>query len=196
MYKRQLPCIAELQPVPPAQANYLDVVPTLNRLSTKGHTEIMIANNQCNPITIKAGLAVATANINDISWINKEDTTLEQITITHADDQEELNSIEQTVDSNEHKSKLLSDSAILNTDPIPQEHDITKRKPTISDKELLEKFHLDHLEPPLRTRVKKLILQYRPIWSEHPFDLGLHKYIKHNIVLTADLPPCLSLIHI
>ena len=94
------------------------------------------------------------------------------------------------MDSTEHKSKLLSDSAILNTDPIPQQHDITQRKPTISDKELLEKFHLDHLEPPLRTRIKKLILQFRPIWSEHPFDLGLHKYIKHNIVLTADLPPC------
>ena len=135
-------------------------------------------------------MAVATANINDISWINKEESTLEQITITHAPDPEELKSIEQTVDRTEHKSKLLSDSAILNTDPIPQEHDITKRKPTISDKELLEKFHLDHLEPPLRTKVKKLILQYRPIWSEHPFDLGLHKYIKHNIVLTADLPPC------
>ena len=41
----KLPCIAELQPVSPAQANYLDVVPTLNQLSTKGHTEIMIANN-------------------------------------------------------------------------------------------------------------------------------------------------------
>ena len=123
-------------------------------------------------------MVVATADINDISKINDEESMLEQINITHAPDQEELTSIEQTVDSTEHKSKLLSDSAILNTDPIPEEHDITKRKRTISDKELLEKFHLDHLEPPLRTKVRKLILQYRPIWSEHPFDLGLHRYIK------------------
>ena len=111
----RLPCIAELQPIPPAQTNNLDIVPTVNRLSTKGHTEVMIANNQATPITIKAGSAVATANVKDISWINKEETTLEEITITHADDQEELNSVEQTVDSTEHKSKLLSDSAILNT---------------------------------------------------------------------------------
>ena len=136
----------------------------------------------------RQGSAVATASVKDISWINKEETTLEEITITHADDQEQLNAVEQTVDSTEHKSKLLSDSAILNTDPIPPQHDITRRKPTISDKELLEKFHLDHLEPPLRTRIKKLILQFRPIWSEHPFDLGLHKYIKHNICLLYTSP--------
>ena len=110
-----LPCIAELHPLPPAQANNLDVVPTVNHLSAKGHTEVMIANNQATPITIKAGSAVATASVKDISWINKEQTTLEEITITHADDQEQLNSVEQTVDSTEHKSKLLSDSAILNT---------------------------------------------------------------------------------
>ena len=83
----RLPCIAELQPIPPAQTNNLDIVPTVNRLSTKGHTEVMIANNQATPITIKAGSAVATANVKDISWINKEETTLEEITITHADDQ-------------------------------------------------------------------------------------------------------------
>ena len=65
--------------------------------------------------------------------------------ITHAPDQEELTTIEQTTDRTEHKSKLVSDSAILNKDPIPEEHDIIKRKATISDKELLEKFHLDHL---------------------------------------------------
>ena len=75
-------------------------------------------------------------------------------------------------------------------DPIPEEHDIIKRKATITDKELIEKFHLDHLESTVRAKVKKLILKYRPIWSEHPFDLGLHRYIKHNIVLTGDLPPC------
>ena len=54
----------------------------------------------------------------------------------------------------------------------------------------MDKFHLDHLEQSVRAKVKKLILKYRPIWSEHSFDLGLHRYIKHNIVLTGDLPPC------
>ena len=122
--------------------------------------------------------------------INEEESMIEQIQITHAADHEELTSMEQKLDSTEHKSKLISDSAILNRDPIPEQHDILKRTKTISDKELLEKFHLDHLEPPLRSKVRKLILQYRPIWSEHPFDLGLHIYIKHNIVLTGDLPPC------
>ena len=81
----------------------------------------MIANNQQEPITIKAGMAVATANIDDISRINKEESALEQMTITHAPDPEELTSMEQTVDRTEHKSKLLSDSAILNTDPIPED---------------------------------------------------------------------------
>ena len=95
----------------------------------------------------------------------------------------------QTEDSNAHKSKLLSDSAIINQDPIPPEHDITKRKLTLTDKELLDKFHLDHLDTSGRNKVKKFILKYRPIWSEHPFDLGLHRYVKHNIALTGELPP-------
>ena len=55
---------------------------------------------------------------------------------------------------------------------------------------VLAKFKLDHLPPDIRDQIKQLILKHRPIWSEHSFDLGLHKYIKHNIVLTADLPPC------
>ena len=112
------------------------------------------------------------------------------VKIIHCDDKEQIATVTQTDDSATHKSKLLSDSAIINKDPIPKEHDIVKRKQTVTDKELLEKFHLDHLEVPMRNKIKKLILKYRPIWSEHPFDLGLHRYVKHNIVLTSDLPPC------
>ena len=130
------------------------------------------------------------ANAEDIANINQAGSELEQIRISHCEQAEEIASIMPSSDSTEHKSKLLSDSAILNKDPIPENHDITKRRPTISDKELMEKFHLDHLDQSVRNKVKKLILQYRPIWSEHPFDLGLHRYIKHNIVLTGELPPC------
>ena len=86
----------------------------------------MIANNQPVPITIKAGTVVATADTNDIAKINDAESVLEQIQITHAPDQEELTSIEQTTDRTEHKSRLVSDSAILNMDPIPEEHDIIK----------------------------------------------------------------------
>ena len=110
--------------------------------------------------------------------------------ILHCEEKEQLASIMQTNDSTAHKSKLLSDSAIINKDQIPPEHDITKRKQTLTDKELIEKFHLDHLDVSVRNKVKKLVLKYRPIWSEHPFDLGLHRYVKHNILLTGDLPPC------
>ena len=187
-----LPCIAELCPITLSSSKCLEVVPTLNQLSTRGQTEIMIVNNQSASFTIKAGTTVATANMKDILDINHPDSEIEQIQITHSPDQEELTTIEATTDTAEHKSKLISDSAILNKDPIPEEHDILKRKNTISDKDLMDKFHLDHLEQPMRTKVKKLILTYRPIWSEHPFDLGLHRYIKHNIVLTGDLPPCPS----
>ena len=150
----------------------------------------MVVNSQSTSVTVPAGTPVATANEQDIISINKPNSELEQIQFSHCDQTEEVSTLEATSDSKEHKNKLLSDSAILNTDPIPERHDITKRAPTISDKELLEKFHLDHLEQSVRNKVKKLILQFRPIWSEHPFDLGLHRYIKHNIVLTGDLPPC------
>ena len=133
---------------------------------------------------------MAIAKEHDIIHINQPESELEQIQFSHCEQTEEVASIKPSSDSEEHKTKLLSDSAILNRDPIPELHDITKRKPTISDKELLAKFHLDHLEQSVRNKVKKLIMQYHPIWSEHPFDLGLHRYIKHNIVLTGDLPSC------
>ena len=140
----------------------------------------MIVNNQSDSIAIKAGTTVATANIRYILNINNPESELEQIQITHSPDQEELTTIKQTTDSTEHKCKLVSDSAILNRDPIPEEHDILKRKSTISDKKLIDKFHLDHLEQPVRTKVKKLILKYRPIWSEQPFDLGLHSCLLYT----------------
>ena len=186
----QLPCIVELRPILTRTFQCPKVVPTLNQLSETGQTEIMVVNNQSTSVTMPAGTPVATANEQDIISINQPNSELEQIQFSHCEQTEEVSTIEATSDSKEHKNKLLSDSAILNTDPIPERHDITKRAPTISDKELLEKFHIDHLEQSVRNKVKKLILQFRPIWSEHPFDLGLHRYIKHNIVLTGDLPPC------
>ena len=83
---------------------------------------------------------MAMAKEQDIIHINQADS--EQIRISHCEQTEEVATIMPSSDSEEHKTKLVSDSAILNKDPIPEIHDITKRKPTISDKELMAKFHL------------------------------------------------------
>lgn len=65
-----------------------------------------------------------------------------------------------------------------------------KREWTLYDEKLLDLFDLDHLDEPTKAKVKKLILKYTSIWSEHNIDLGLHCFVQHNIVLTAPLPPC------
>ena len=132
----QLPCIAELHPVNPPNSECPKVVPTLNQLSVEGQTEIMIVNDTAQETSIKAGTVVATASITDIMQINQTDTQLEQVQILHCDDKEQIATVTQTDDSATHKSKLLSDSAIINKDPIPEEHDIVNRKQTVTDKEL------------------------------------------------------------
>ena len=81
-------------------------------------------------------------------------------------------------------------SAIVNEIAIPEEFDILKRPRTLTDDQLLSKFELTHLDDDSRGKVESLILKFAPIWSEHPFDLGLHKYVQHQIILTAPLPPC------
>ncbi len=65
-----------------------------------------------------------------------------------------------------------------------------KKPRTLSDDELLAKFELDHLSEDNRARIEALILRFRQIWSEHSFDLGLHRFVQHDIVLKAPLPPC------
>ena len=114
-----LPCIAELHPVNPSNSECPKVVPTLNQLSVEGHTEIMVVNNTEQEVSIKAGTVVATASVNDILHINQEDTQLEQLQILHCDENEQVATVTQSDDSTAHKSKLLSDSAIINKDPIP-----------------------------------------------------------------------------
>ena len=79
----------------------------------------MVVNNTEQEVSIKAGTVVATANVKDILQINQEDTQLEQLQILHCDDSEQNATVTQSDDSTAHKSKLLSDSAIINKDPIP-----------------------------------------------------------------------------
>ena len=88
------------------------------------------------------------------------------------------------------ESMKKANAAIINEVEIPDEFDIMKRERTLTDDELLDLFDLDHLDEATQKKVKKLILKYTSIWSEHNFDLGLHRFVQHNIVLTAPLPPC------
>ena len=81
-------------------------------------------------------------------------------------------------------------SAIIDEMSIPEEFDILKKPRTLSDEQLIAKFDLAHLSKKSREKVIHLILRFREIWSEHSFDLGLHRYVQHNIVLTDPLPPC------
>ena len=90
-------------------------------------------------------------------------------------EEDEINTVEIEEDQEKHQASIQSDAAVLHTEPIPDEFDITKREPKLSKTELLEKIKLDHLNKTTRRKVEALILKYRPIWSEHPFDLGLHK---------------------
>ena len=88
------------------------------------------------------------------------------------------------------ESMKKANAAIINEVEISDEFDIMKRERTLTDEELLDLFDLDHLDAVTQEKVKKLILKYTSIWSEHNFDLGLHRFVQHNIVLTAPLPPC------
>ena len=117
--------------------------------------------------------------------INQDPEAITNMWIGPADS-EEINSVELTEDQAKHQASIQSDAAVLHTGPIPDEFDITKREPKLSKTELLDKFKLDHMTKTTRKKVEALILKYRAIWSEHPFDLGLHRYVKHNIVLTGD----------
>ena len=83
-----------------------------------------------------------------------------------------------------------ANAAIVSEVDIPEEHDIMKKPRTLSDEELLAKFELGHLSTENRARIERLILRFRQIWSEHSFDLGLHRFVQHDIVLNAPLPPC------
>ena len=47
----------------------------------------------------------------------------------------------------------------------------------------------NYLDKDVKEKIIKLILKYRPIWTEYPHDVGYHKYVKHRIILTDKLPP-------
>ena len=94
------------------------------------------------------------------------------------------------VQSEADKTVDEANAAIMSEVDIPEEHDIMKKPRTLSDDKLLAKFELDHLSEDDRARIEALILRFRQIWSEHSFDLGNHRFVQHDIVLKAPLPPC------
>ena len=53
-------------------------------------------------------------------------------------------------------------AAVTTKEPIPDEFNILRKKRTLTDEQLLEKFELDHLEKDIREKIVKLILKYRP----------------------------------
>ena len=139
--------------------------------------------------TFGKGDVICCSWASSYAQVNEEPEAITSMWIGPAEDHE-INSVELTDDQQKHQASIQSDAAVLHTGPIPEEFDITKRESKLSKAELLEKFNLEHINKTTRKKVEALILKYRPIWSEHPFDLGLHRYVKHNIVLTGDLPPC------
>ena len=178
------------------------MVPTVNIIGPDHTTQVAVYNNSDQTRILPQQCLVGSSNREHQHQLNTIPDMATSLEISpwrsHPLSQApELNTISQAhptdakQDMDSHHKKLATESAILSHDPIPDEFNIHKRKPTITDAELLDQFQLSHLNQQDQARVKALILKHRPIWSEHAFDLGLHKYIKHNIVLTADLPPCL-----
>ena len=80
-------------------------------------------------------------------------------------------------------------AAVTTKEPIQDEINILKKKRTLTDEQLLEKFELDHLDKDVKEKIINLVLKYRPIWAECPHDVGYHKYVKHRIILTDKLLP-------
>ena len=106
------------------------------------------------------------------------------------DAQEDPRSTADKPHSETNKEVDEANAAIVSEVNIPEEHDIMKKPHTLSDEELLAKFELSHLSAENRARIEALILRFRQIWSEHSFDLGLHRFVQHDIVLNVPLPPC------
>ena len=58
-----------------------------------------------------------------------------------------------------------------------------------SDSKFLDKFKIDSgLSPEWQLRAKKLLVEYRDIFSEHDMDIGCTDEIEHRIDLTTDVP--------
>ena len=72
-------------------------------------------------------------------------------------------------------------AAVTTKEPIPDEKKDPNRRTAT------RKFELNHLDKDVREKIIKLILKYRPIWAEYPYDVGYHKYVKHRIILTDKL---------
>ena len=104
--------------------------------------------------------------------------------------QMEINEADLTSPMSENSHPNLQEYATVTTkEPIPDEFNILKKKRTLTDKQLLEKFELNHLNKDIKEKIIKLILKYRTIWAEYPHVVGYHKYVKHRIILTDKLPP-------
>lgn len=167
----------------------IKVIPCLNFLSPTFHTKIMVENCGNTKHKFVKGDPICCSWKSSYEQINEDPEAITNMWIGSANE-DEINTVELEEDQEKHKASIQSDAAVLHPGPIPEELDITKHEPKLLKTELLDKFKLDHLNKTTRRKVEALILKYRPIWSEHPFDLGLHRYVKHNIVLTGELPPC------
>jgi hypothetical protein len=84
----------------------------------------------------------------------------------------------------------LNSAVVKENHDIEDEFNIQNRKRTLSDDELLALFDLSALTEEQQDIIKTIILEFRPIWSEHPYDLGLHKYVQQHIELENPLPTC------
>ena len=115
-----------------------------------------------------------------LQWREAEEELSCQMEINEAD----LTSSEP---ANAHPN-LQEYAAVTTKQPIPDEFNILKKKRTITDEQLPEKFELHHLDTDVKEKIIKLILKYRPIWAEYPHDVGCRKNVKHRIILTDKLP--------
>ena len=191
-----------------SQTNYR-IIPCVN-IITQGRTEILLENLSDSPLTIKANTNLAyisktskdynfdtTAVITNLPngaaekvWLNRAHCMAHNLQTEESDIQAP------SYETDEPFAKpdltlpdLEKFQDVLCNDPIPDKYNTKLRKPTLSIDELLAKFELDHLPDNVKQHIIKLIIEYRHMWSEFPHDVGLHKYIKHHIILTDKLPP-------
>jgi hypothetical protein len=159
---------------------------TLNCLSNSGDTTIKITNNSDAILTLMANIPVARVIRKDLHLFNESAAHyLQHISLLH---EPKTHLIDRNV--METIADQINSARVDLHSSVPMEFDIKQRKSTISDQDLLNKFDFESLTPCQKQKIQQLILDFRPIWSEHPYDLGLHKYVQQNIELEKPLPPC------
>ena len=185
------------------------IIPCVN-IITHGRTEILIENLSSKPLTIQPNSRLAhisktshdydfdtTAVITNLPngaaekvWLNRAHCMAHNLETAQTDiPDQSFETEEPFVKPDLHLPNLDKFRDVLCNDPIPDKYNTKLRKPTLSIEQLLAKFELDHLPDNVKQHIIKLIIEYRHMWSEFPHDVGLHKYIKHHIILTDKLPP-------